>query len=495
MRVLVALLLGACADNSQVVAPVIDLPANATASAFPLDELVLSVAHAGAAGDLVSQTFATGSVVELPGVPFGDDLVIHLVGKVGSSEIAYGRTCPIVIAADAAAPSPHLYFAREVKFGDLDLTLQPEQRLHGTAITDVAGAGLILGGTNAALLQPIGEIERFDPQTGELDLLASPPEVTARFGAVAAALGVGGDTRIAVIGGTDLTGVGATFMELIEPSAPSGRRIERVEDAQIARTRLTATALTDGRVIAIGGLNGTVPSDAVDEISIDNGTATVRLLRAQLFKARYAHTATRLGDDVGAPVIVAGGLDLDGNNVALGELFKPLGEGFANPNAYKPQMLHPRHDHQAVRMPDGSVLFIGGIGVLDDPSTMPPVPTIGPVPTLELFTLDAGFTGHGDLPSNAGLVDFAATPLPDGRVLITGGRRCIEATCPPLDTAFIARLDPIDGTVDVVATDHMSVPRAGHSATLLCDGTVLISGGTAAPAPAERYNPPSLGRR
>lgn len=494
MRSLVALLVVGCADNTQLVAPVIDLPTNPTASAFPLDELVLSVAHAGATGDLVSQTFAAGSVIELPGVPFGDDLVIHMIGKVGSSEIAYGRTCPITLAADATPPAPHLYFAREVKFGDLQLTLQPEERLHGIAITDVAGAGLILGGTNNAALEPIGEIERFDPQTGELNLLASAPEVTPRFGAVAAALGVGGDTRIAVIGGTNLTGVGATFIELIEPGAPTGRRIERVEDAQIARTRLTATALTDGRVIAIGGLNGTIPSDAVDEISIDNGTATVRQLRAQLSKPRYGHTATRLGDDVGAPVIVAGGLDLAGNNIALGELFKPLGEGFANPLSYAPQMLHPRHDHQAVRMPDGSVLFIGGVGVLDDPALPPPpIPTIGPVPTLELFTLDAGFTGHGDLPSNAGLIDFAATPLPDGRVLITGGRRSLAEA--PLDTAFIARLDPIDGTVDVVATDHMSVARAGHSATLLCDGTVLLSGGTAGPAPAERYNPPSLGRR
>jgi hypothetical protein len=114
------------------------------------------------------------------------------------------------------------------------------------------------------------------------------------------------------------------------------------------------------------------------------------------------------------------------------------------------------------------------------------------VPSLELFTLDAGFTDVGKLPTNAGLTGFAATPLPDGRVLLTGGQ---TADGTVTDTAFIARLDPIDGSVDVVATDHMSVPRAGHSATLLCDGTVFISGGTTDPAPAERYNPPALDRR
>jgi hypothetical protein len=30
---------------------------------------------------------------------------------------------------------------------------------------------------------------------------------------------------------------------------------------------------------------------------------------------------------------------------------------------------------------------------------------------------------------------------------------------------------------------------------VLCDGSVLISGGTQDPAPAELYNPPAAGRR
>jgi hypothetical protein len=477
-----------CADNTITVSPIIDVPANDSASAFPLDQLVLSVAEAGSSTDLVSQTFAKGSQVSLPGVPFGDGLVIHMTGKVGSSEIAYGRTCGISISAVGTTPaSPHLFFAREVKFADLDLTLQPEARQNGTAITDVDGAGLILGGVTPGTMTPNGEIERFDPQTGELRLLASPPEVTPRSGAVAAQLGTGGDTRIALIGGADSNGNDATFIELVEPDAPTGRRVERVDDAQMARTSLTATALTDGRVIAIGGLATGVPSNAVDEVTIANGTATVRVLRAMLSFPRSGHTATRLGDDVGAPVLVAGGLDSGGMPIATSELFKPLSEDISP--TFKPLMQYPRSGHQAVRMPDGSVLIIGGTGYFD-PVNQPTM--LGPVPNLELFTLDAGFTDVGKLPTNAGLTGFAATPLPDGRVLLTGG---VTAGGMVTNTAFIARLDPIDGSVDVVATDHMSVPRAGHSATLLCDGTIFISGGTTDPAPAERYNPPALDRR
>jgi hypothetical protein len=88
-------MLAACADNTVDVQPVIDVPTNDNASAFPLDTLVMSVAHAGDADDLVSQTFAAGQHVTLPGVPFGDDLVIHMTGSVGTSEVAYRhrRTC------------------------------------------------------------------------------------------------------------------------------------------------------------------------------------------------------------------------------------------------------------------------------------------------------------------------------------------------------------------------------------------------------------------
>jgi hypothetical protein len=115
------------------------------------------------------------------------------------------------------------------------------------------------------------------------------------------------------------------------------------------------------------------------------------------------------------------------------------------------------------------------------------------VNTIELFSLDEGFKAKGTLPANAGLIDFTATTLPDGRVLLTGGRTTADG--PPVADAFIARLDPFNGNVDVVPTDRLAVPRAGHQATLLCDGTVLISGGTGGQSPYERYNPPPAGRR
>ncbi len=145
-------------------------------------------------------------------------------------------------------------------------------------------------------------------------------------------------------------------------------------------------------------------------------------------------------------------------------------------------MVKPRYGHQAVRLPDGSVLIVGGrdaAGALVD--------------TVEIYSPSVGqFTAAATMPAGAGLVDMTLTPLPDGRVLIAGGT---DAAGDAVATTLIARLDPIDGTVDLSPTDGLAIPRAGHIAAELCDGTILVVGGTSSGPPSERYNPPSAGRR
>jgi hypothetical protein len=134
-------------------------------------------------------------------------------------------------------------------------------------------------------------------------------------------------------------------------------------------------------------------------------------------------------------------------------------------------------------MPDGSVLIIGGVDAAGVE-----------VRTLELFSLDGGFVTTDD-PLPGGVVGITTTRLPDGRILITGGRASSAPGSPPVATAYIARLDPLSGKVNIVPTDSLAVPRADHQATLLCDGTVLITGDTEGAEVAERYNPSPVGRR
>jgi hypothetical protein len=495
-----ATLLAGCTDNTVVVTPIVDIPANDTAQAIALDSITMSVAHAGAEDDIASATFSHGDAIELPNVPFGDDLVVHMIGRIGTSEVAYGRTCQFSVRPDARVPSPHLFFSRQVKFGEM--SQQPLPRLGGTAMMYRDGSGLLVAGAypdeNG---QPLAltQIERFDPNNGAYDNLH---DIERRYDAAVALLGTGPDSRMVIVGGLDpVTATGATYVEVIEAERNTDRQYERFFEPTMNRVGLTATTLSDGRVVVIGGrcaqscVTDMADSRSVQEISVTTGTTAVSQSRAQLTYQRYGHTATRLTDELGAAVLVAGGRDptsATDKPVGQAELFKPLAESFSDPLTFTATMKVPRWDHQAVRLPDGSVLFIGGLTVVMNPTTMQLETKV--VDTLELFSpLDATFLSVGMLPQTAGRVGVSATVLPDGRVLITGGRITIDG--PPVDTAFIARLDPLDGTVDVVATDRLAVPRSGHQATLLCDGTVLVSGGTMGQAAFERYNPPALGRR
>lgn len=91
-------------------------------------------------------------------------------------------------------------------------------------------------------------------------------------------------------------------------------------------------------------------------------------------------------------------------------------------------------------------------------------------------------------------ISHTATLLPDGKVLIAGGRECdtlVFDNCfgNPLSSAEL--FDPATETFS--ATGSMSIARTGHTATLLTDGTVLVAGGvnpaSVIEASAEIYDP------
>lgn len=193
---------------------------------------------------------------------------------------------------------------------------------------------------------------------------------------------------------------------------------------------------------------------------------------------RSGHTATLLGD---GKVLVAGGWDSHGN---------PNGnpDELASAELYDPStgtwtrtgnMATARVDFAATLLADGKVLVAGGLNASGVA-----------LASAELYDPATGtWTATASLP--AARFSHTATMLLDGKVLVAGGA-CCEALNQPTDPVASAVLyDPGTGTWS--PTGNMTTPRVNHTATLLRDGRVLVAGGgnTAVLYTAELYDPTS----
>ena len=473
----IAIALAACGPDVAQLQPIVDTPSDPSANPFTnLDELAVEVAQQGSADDLVAATFARGVHVSLPGVPYQSNLVVHMTGRASGAEVAYGRTCSFDLVQGQPLPSPHLYLSRTVTWSPID-GAPTATRIGGAAFPASDGSALFAAGVDASGA-PVTSIDRYDPRT---DTFQAIDGAVARLGPAVAPLG---DGRLVVVGGADpSSGTAIGSVDVIDPFASAGLQVVTVADARAARTGASAVTLSDGSVAVIGGRDATgAMVTTVLDIEVNTGQISLHEVRADLAIRREEATLTRLGDDVGAPVLVIGGIDATGAPVAEAELYKPLEEAYSTS---RPSMIVPRSQHAAVLAPDGSVLVVGGIDASG-----------APVDAIELFASDTGFVQAATLPAGAGAVEFSLTTLPDGRFLMSGGRT--QPGVAALSSAFVLQLDPLDGTVDISATDALPTARAGHQSALLCDGTVLTVGGhdmgIGAADPA-RYDPPSTGRR
>src|SRR5438128_239726 len=123
----------------------------------------------------------------------------------------------------------------------------------------------------------------------------------------------------------------------------------------------------------------------------------------------------------------------------------------------------PRTGHIATALSDGRILITGG---RDRAGNIVAVSEIFD-PATQVSTASATLT--------TARVDHTATLLRNGRVLVAGG----TGATGPLSSAEM--FDPSNPAAGFrVLSSSMSTARAGHTATLLNNGTVLIAGGDAA---------------
>ena len=221
-----------------------------------------------------------------------------------------------------------------------------------------------------------------------------------------------------------------------------------------------ATTLVDGkgRLLLTGGHDAYGPLESALVHAFDPSTGGWTLLKYPMLEERYLHSATLLPS---GEILVAGGdfLGKRPGSVVTEEIYDPGGAAPRRP-AGGP-MSFPRYGHTATTLPDGTILLAGGRSAF----------TGVVVPVAELYDpATETFTPIGDM--RVGRALHVAAPLPGGRVLLAGGDTDVEDATPSAEV-----YDAADRTFTLVGPLHAG--RTFHASVPLASGEVLVAGGMA----------------
>lgn len=331
------------------------------------------------------------------------------------------------------------------------------------------GTVLVIGGKNSAG-EALNNVVLYTPAaSGPGAWIPKKNLTTARYAHTATLLS---DGRVLVVGGKNTAGDSLTDVTIYDPATNTWA--DDALDLTDARADHTTVSLRTGKVLVMGGESKELVSEVSTivyrntSVLYDPAANTWTSTAVPMNAARSKHTATLtpLGN-----VLVVGGL----NDVAIlagAEIYDPLTDAWSDAG----NMSSGRQLHGAVLLPFGDVLVLGGNNGTD------------PLNTVDLFRPAVTGTWTPVLDS-MGQIRYSqqATILLDGRVLITGGQSSSDI----LDNADI--YDPVTGKwVDGVHS--MLSARIGHTMTLLPDGRVLVVGGQTVGtgvflASAEIYDP------
>ncbi|MBL8748503.1 MAG: galactose oxidase [Planctomycetes bacterium] len=357
--------------------------------------------------------FAPGdSVLLLPTFPDGTARIDPDVGpvasgssyRVGPTIVAKSYTLTVTTASGTETKVLDVPFRYRERVRELPPSSIERTRHGATLLAD--GRVLMVGGS-APGPQFWSNAEVFDPVTAAFAPVGDLSRGRAECGAIALA-----DGGVLALGGVTNS---ATFLEAtrIERWDPAALGWSIVGNLACNRDAVTLSELPGDRVLIVGGfVAGGTATDRDAEIW-EPGTG-VRAPIGEAMHVRAGHTATTLASGL---VWIAGGVDVTtGTVIATTEFFDPATETFAP----GPALLHPRTLHTAVPV-DGGVLIVGG----EDAGS--------PIAAAEMLVTASGALEEAG--SAAIARTFArAVRLADGRVLAVGGVGAGNTTTDRLET-------------------------------------------------------------
>ena len=303
------------------------------------------------------------------------------------------------------------------------------------------GKVLVAGGYTGGESPTLSSAELYDPTIDSWSATGSL--IFPRYNHTATLLPNG---KVLVTGGLGSGGMPIGFTELYDPVSNSWSMTGSLLQQRAAHT---ATLLTNGKVLVAGGNAGTLAE------LFDPATG-VWSPAGNMSTARLGHTATLLPN---GKVLVAGGYVNSSNSYfSSAELYDPESNSWSSASS----MATARMSHTATLTASGNVFVAGGMN------------GSGVVSSDEIYDLATNFwTVVGTVSASFPYINFTATLLPNGSVLLAGGSSSM-LTGEPVSNASMTVYDP---DTNSLGSGWLSIARYGHTATLLPSGKVLIVGG------------------
>jgi hypothetical protein len=350
-------------------------------------------------------------------------VAIEVLGAAGVLRTV-GRTAPFEVAEldDGAS----LAIAMAPPRGFCPVGPMAEARI-APLVAPAAGGVLVAGGAGAR------RVEWYDPARGAFEDLGEALYGGSNTGLIGASMTALDDGRVVVAGGA------RPAFQLFDPETMRFGSALLLEEA---RARHAAVALADGRVLLAGGCaeldaeGACVPGTALASSMILDVDRAELTSGPPLLAPRIDALAIR---EPGGGVLLVGGHDGDGQAHRAGERID-VAAGVAEPVADLAALV-------AAPLVSGSALAISDEGGLS--------------------MLAPGATAVAPLGFAPQLASVTASSLEDGRVLVIGGG--VAALVAP-GTGRVADLADAPGAAQAAA-------RWDHAATRLPDGSVLVVGG------------------